>query len=554
MIRIVPMKTLLLLSVIVATAARVVLAGDPVNVRFDRQGLRSLSHGRSELLKDSRPRVNRVQWQSGEVEPVPGSFVPEMTYDEKAHRLEQTWSMGKLVCVYQPQDDKLGISITFTNTSDRPLSSVDISAMTVVFPDTPTGTGWYEALHTTSEGIDDAAAVVANYAGGTLAVVGESFDPEVRLGLDSAHDKERRAYHVSLSPVRREARDLMNADPVLLEPRESITFDITLRFGPEKSSLHDLAGDAFTRYAELFPRVLKWDDRRPIAMLMLASSAAQHRSAMNPRGWLSDPKLDASTTNGQPLFRKRILDWADRSVTVSKAIGAQGIIVWDVEGEEFQPLVYVGDPRKLPELAPEFDEIVDEFFKRFSRAGLKTGVCIRPSRIVRNRDPDPKLPWRHEHMRFDPVEEMADKIAYAKERWGCTLFYIDTNVTLAYAGEKESDGSDKVTSWMIRADAMRRLAERHPDVLIIPEFQYTGYYSHVSGYRELRGGQAATPARVLAAYPDAFSVINVSDGKMKERKADLIAAVKRGDILMYRGWFKSPEAEMVRYLYREARR
>ena len=44
------------------------------------------------------------------------------------------------------------------------------------------------------------------------------------------------------------------------------------------------------------------------------------------------------------------------------------------------------------------------------------------------------------------------------------------------------------------------------------------------------------------------------DGKMKERKADLLAAVKRCDILMYRGWFKSPEAEMVRYLYREARR
>lgn len=548
------MKKQFIIAALIAVAARVTLAGEPIGVRFDRHGLQSLVHGAVELLKDGQPRINRVEWRPGEVEPVPGSFMPATAYDEKKQQLEQTWRMGRLVCAYQPEKNHLGVRLTFTNTSDRPLSSVEISAMTLVFPDTPTGPGWYESLHTTSEGIDDAAAVIANYSGGTLAVVSESFAPEIRLQIYSAYDKARRAYQVIVSPLRRSAEDRAHSDPVILNPQESLTFSITLRCGPEKSSLHDLAGEVFARYAERFPRILQWDDRRPIAMLVLASSAPQHHSTINPRGWLSDPQLDVQKTTGRLPFRTRILAWAEQSIALCRAMGAQGGIVWDIEGGEFQPLVYVGDPRMLPKLAPEMDAVADEFFKRFSDAGLKTGICIRPSRIVPNWDADPKFPWRHGHMRFDPVEEMADKIAYAKKRWGCTLYYIDTNVTWAYTGEKDDKGEDRVTSWPIRADAMRRLAERHADVLIIPEFQYTGYYSHVSGYRELRGGHASTSERVLATYPDAFSVINVSDGKMKDRKADLITAVGRGDILMFRGWFRSPEAEMVRYLYREAAR
>jgi hypothetical protein len=157
-------------------------------------------------------------------------------------------------------------------------------------------------------------------------------------------------------------------------------------------------------------------------------------------------------------------------------------------------------------------------------------------------------------MDFDPVEEMADKIAYAKKRWGCTLFYIDTNVTWAYTSEKEERSGSEPTSWVMRAEMMRRLAEKHPDVLLIPEFQYTGYYSHVSGYRELRGGQASTPERVRAAYPDAFSVINLADGKIRERRAELVEAVKRGDILMFRGWYNAPENASVKAIYHDARK
>ena len=139
-------------------------------------------------------------------------------------------------------------------------------------------------------------------------------------------------------------------------------------------------------------------------------------------------------------------------------------------------------------------------------------------------------------MGFDPVAEMAGKIAYAKRRWGCTLFYVDTNVTLALAGNGAGK-KEQVDDWFVRAEQMRRLARQFPDVLIIPEFQYTGYYSHLSGYRELRGGIASTSPRDRLAYPGQFSVINVADGPIVERRADLLDAVRPGDILMFRGWF-----------------
>src|SRR5262249_20161900 len=133
-------------------------------------------------------------------------------------------------------------------------------------------------------------------------------------------------------------------------------------------------------------------------------------------------------------------------------------------------------------------------------------------------------------------------------------FYIDTNVTWAFTGAKDTAGNEEVTSWPMRAEMMRRLAGKHPNVLLIPEFQYTGYYSHVSGHCELRGGQASTPERVRAAYPDAFSLINVVDAKIRERRAELVEAVRRGDILLFRGWYNAPENASVKAIYSEAHR
>jgi hypothetical protein len=396
------------------------------------------------------------------------------------------------------------------------------------------------------------AAVIAQYGTGTVVAVNENIDLESRLAFYNDFQYPGHGYNLMVSTINRTATDFIHADPPALNPGQTLVFAVSLRFGPGSTGLQELVGDEFVRYAERHPRRLRWRDRGPIAMLMLASQDVGRRSPKNPRGWLNDPTIDVTTPDGRAIFKDRLLAWADRSVAYCRWCGAQGVVVWDVEGEQFGPLVYVGDPRIVTKLAPEFDAAADEFFKRFTAAGLKTGVCIRPSRIDPRDDSKGGLPWRHTHMAFDPVREMSDKIACAKKRWGCTLYYVDSNVTYAFGGRQEELAGRQPESWVMRANQFRRLAESHPDILIIPEFQADGYYSHVSGYKELRGGFASTSRRVLLAYPQAFSVINLADGKIQERRAELVAAVKRGDILMFRGWYEAPEMWSVKSIYQEA--
>ncbi len=532
-------------------AAPIACAADGLVADFHESGLVSLSYGGTQLLKKGQPRLRHVIWESGDVDDVPGSAQPTITFDPQTLTLVQTWKQGLITCTYRKDTDRLNLIITFTNRSDRRIRGLDMNVLDLAFPVTPTGLGWDNDLHTTSESVDDVAAIVAHYGSGTLVGVGIEPESEFRLQLEKDFESVNPGYNLMVGTVSKHTSDFVHVDGCRLDPGKSTRFAISLRFGPAQAGLADLAGDAFANFRERSPRALKWPDRRPIAMLMLASSAAQHHSSTNPRGWLNDPRIDATIADGRENFKNQVLrQRARRCLEQCELRGAQGVIVWDIEGEEYPPLVFVGDPRKLSQLAPEMDAIADEVFKTFSEAGLKTGVCIRPSRIVRQ---NAATPWRHEFMGFDPVAEMAAKIAYAKRRWGCTLFYVDTNVTLALA--KDAAGhKEKTENWFVRAEQMRQLARQFPDVLIIPEFQYPGYYSHLSGYRELRGGIASTAERDRLAYPDAFSVINVADGPIVERRADLLDAVRHGDILMFRGWFGTHESALVQDIYEEARR
>ena len=70
------------------------------------------------------------------------------------------------------------------------------------------------------------------------------------------------------------------------------------------------------------------------------------------------------------------------------------------------------------------DAVAPELFERFHKAGLRTGVCIRPSKIVPGWDGKSK--WQHSHMGFDVVEEMNQKIIYAKKHLGCLLLSCST--------------------------------------------------------------------------------------------------------------------------------
>jgi len=53
-------------------------------------------------------------------------------------------------------------------------------------------------------------------------------------------------------------------------------------------------------------------------------------------------------------------------------------------------------------------------------------------------------------------------------------------------------------------------------------------------------------------YPKSFSVLMAPDGDRPEDHDGLVTAVRRGDILLFNGWYKSDGTEKIKELYEEA--
>ena len=282
-----------------------------------------------------------------------------------------------------------------------------------------------------------------------------------------------------------------------------------------------LAVAVVTRVCIVPPQSIHWPDRRPIGVLILASNF--HSSPTNPRGWFNDPSLDVTGTNGMENFRKALLDYTDRSIAILKRTGAQGVIVWDLEGEEFpHKTSFIGDPRLLNRLAPEMAAAADEFFQRLRNAGLKVGLTIRPQQFVFDDKGQPR-----QTQVFDIGRTLLEKIDYARTRWDATIFYVDSNGGILRPDEV----------WQLR-----RLAEQRPDILLIPEHHYLPYSAFSAPYVSLRKGisrETAQWARKL--FPESFRVLDIGDAS-----SDQVAlAWQQGDVLLFRAWFWNTDCQLL---------
>ncbi len=271
-----------------------------------------------------------------------------------------------------------------------------------------------------------------------------------------------------------------------------------------------------------WPR-LNWADRRPIGSLFLADYS--HRSKSNPRGWFNAPALDVEGDGGPQRFRAALMHYADQSIGILKTLNAQGMIVWDLEGEEFpQKITYIGDPRLTERLAPEMAPVVDEFFARFRNAGLQIGMTIRPQQLIFDSAGRP----RQERL-WDTGELLLKKIDYAHQRWGATLFYIDS------------------TGGLLSPDEFFRLswlARQRPGVLLIPEHHQPLYSGFSAPYSALRSNGSAT-ARVLRLFfPHAFEVLNISGAS--QRSDEMATAYRNGDVLLFPAWYWGIECDVLK--------
>ncbi len=109
------------------------------------------------------------------------------------------------------------------------------------------------------------------------------------------------------------------------------------------------------------------------------------------------------------------------------------------------------------------------------------------------------------------------KAKYAHERWGCTLFYVDTiSAPFGY--------------W-----AIDKAARALPDCLFMPEWATPRTYrcSAQSSYTPMTGYTRGVPPELQAAWPDAFCVMCRLDYNNESAMKNLLIAVQRGNLPVF---------------------
>lgn len=345
----------------------------------------------------------------------------------------------------------------------------------------------------------------------------------------------------------------------------------SLRFATATPDPITFAGarDVLENFAKQHPFTLKWDDHRPIGMIFLATSGVTGEDLKtNPSRWMvangTSQKVDTTTPEGRQQFQKMILRWADNCIKTIKEAGGQGMVTWDPEGQR-DGETYFGEPHLIGKLAPEMEEVVevevlengqpktmkmpiiDAYFRKFRDAGLRTGICFRPQKIEFNAS---GIPIQKVLSGEAAYQEMKEDLEYARKRWGCTLFYIDSTID-----EKGSLGPELFI----------RLNRDFPDVLMMPENQTLMYYSCSAPLDSMsHHGVARTAPKIREIWPKAFTVTmasggtemigekNISPEVRAKRREAMVDGVKHGDILMFHGWYMNEGTKEVMDIYKDA--
>ena len=509
-----------------------------MRTRFDERGLVKLSYNGANLLDVAASGAGA--FSVGDVHFVnadgtvtkQNSGEPQRSWDDTGQTLTLAYDWGRVICRYEVLGDRLNLNISVANDGKQTLAGVNLFPLMVQFRGFPDG---FDATTPhVNFNLDGPTVQSADFGAGRLTVVNREVTKPLAVGFISTNDTGQTfRYHVYVgsAPLWYQPDNWPKfTRPIAPGARDS--YPISLRFSA--ANVNNVGEDVLRAFAAAHPMTLNWSDRRPIGSLFLASAADNHPSK-NPRGWFYNaPDVDVTTDAGRAQFRARVLNYARESVRQIKAVGAQGMITWDIEGQQYpHSTSYIGDPRLLSRLAPEMDAVADDYFRVFTDAGLKVGVCVRPQRLTfdESGEPDQKLV-------ADEAAILIDKIAYAQKRWGATLIYVDSN-------GGPYDPSD--------AEIFRRVAAAFPDALLMPEHQNLKYQAVTAPYNDLRFESSITPDEVRVAYPRAFSVMKGEVPQLTQRHEELVRAVRAGDILVFNGWYESDEGKLIRSIYAEAK-
>ena len=500
-----------------------------VSISYGTNGLSALTYNGIQYISAGNFKVNGINFQNAAGQISAGSTSGTATYDPAHLRTTIKFPWGRIVAAYAVSGNKLSLTITTVNATPYTIQGVFYEPLDLQFPSAPLEFDGVDPMIVINNGNPTAIRMTAG--ANALVLANDDVVQPLLVGYPWSLNKPAN----TVFPIKVEtSQDTMlpNSIPFVsrpIAPGASDTYRISLRFGAASATTKSLVTDVYQSFATVYPFTVNWTDRRPIGQLIAGSTATGF--ATNPRGWFNDPSVDVTTPQGVAAFQTRLLAWAQNAVTILKSMNAQGMITWDIEGEQYpQPTTYIGDPTVFATLAPEMSGVADQYFRTFSSAGLRVGICIRPQQLVI--PPGGGAPTQTTVA--DPTQILLTKIAYAYQRWGATLFYIDSN------GDP---------NFPISSSFFKTVAAQYPNVLLIPEHSTASYFGFGSWYGENRGGVTGTPSSVLDVYPGAFSVIYLPDGPFQQDRTALQASANRGDIMMFRAWYTDPQNQDILSLY-----
>ena len=462
-------------------------------------------------------------------------------WDPGAATMRYTFSWGSIAVGFAQTGNTLDMHVTVVNSpaSGIIFDGASIYPLALHMPQLPVGftDAAYSQLSFSTTG---PSVLIADFGSGEVAAVAPDASKPLYTGFQPTGNGV--SYTAIISGTTPDS--LATFQPHFdrpVQPGQTDTFTVSLRFAPSGTAPATLAADAYANWARTWPMQLTWKDRRPIGTAYLASSPTGNANQSggypsNPRRYFNDSNagdFDVTTAAGIAKFQARILSQAAANVQNLQHLGAQGAITWDIEGEQFpQSTSYVCAPDQIAEVAPEMESVIadtaspyhgrkldDAYFAIMHSAGFRVGVCIRPQHFTRNADgtaaqvylPDAAIPG-----------ELIRKMKFAHDRWGATLFYVDSTV--------ESNGA------VLDPGIFQQVAAALPDSLIIPEETVPKDYAYTAAFKSfIFLGATGTDSTVYDFYPQAFSAVLVNDvapSKLAAAQAQLTAAVKAGDILM----------------------
>jgi hypothetical protein len=479
------------------------------------------------------------------------------------HTWTYPFSWGSISAQFVQNGDNLDIRVTTVNKASSGIifDGATIYPFVLHFPGLPAGfsNDSYEqlAFNTLAPSV-----TLANFGSGEVAAVNPSAVGPLYSGFQPAGASNAYFPVISSTPIDGMAAFFPQNDRPI-QPGQTDFFTVSLRFAPAGTPTATLAQDAYNSWAQAWPPTLDWSDRRIIGTVYLASSPSGNPNAAagypnNPRRYFNDSNpndFDIRTSAGLSAFQNRVLQQAQSNVENLQKLGAQGAITWDIEGEAYpQPTSYACAPDEIAALAPEMESVItsnsspykgmkldDAYFKVMRDAGFRVGVCVRPQHYTlgaNNTASQVSLPDSQ------VTSELIRKMQYAHDRWGATLFYVDSDV--------ETNGAN------LHPEIFKNAAAAVPDSLIIPEETTPKYYAYTAAFQTfLFHTDLGTPIEVYSYYPKAFSANLINDvdpAKLAQYRQQLTESVRRGDILMVHADYWQGNNATVLQMYLDAGR